>query len=65
MKALLAQIGNNRKSHLVKFVSRALTTTAKNYSTCKKKAFAVIIDFRMFRVYLLSSAPNEVTTEQD
>lgn len=65
MRAILAEIENDRKSHPVEFARITLMTAEKDDSTHEKKALAVIFGWRKCHVYLLYTASIEVNNDYD
>ena len=53
--AVLAQKKKDGKIHPVKYASRTMNKTERDYSDCEREALAVIFAFEEVRVYLLST----------
>lgn len=62
--AVLSQQQTDNRVHPIQFSSRTMTRAERGYSACEKEALAVIFALRKFRVYLLSSDPFTVYSDQ-
>lgn len=55
VRAVLAQNKKNGKVNPLKYASRTMKKTERDYSACEREALAVIFAVKKFRVYLLST----------
>lgn len=62
--AVLTQKDDDGKTHPVQFASRTMTVAERKYSACEREALAVIFALRKFRLYLLSTEPFILMTDQ-
>lgn len=62
--AALSQRNSDDHVHPIQFASRTLTSTEQNYSVCEREALAVVFGLRKFRLYLLSTEPFLLLTDQ-
>ncbi len=53
--AVLSQEDDDGSVHPLRFASRTMNTTERNYDVCEREALAVIFALKKFRVYLLGS----------
>lgn len=64
IRAVLSQRKTDSQLHPFQYASRTMTSSERQYSACEREALAVIFALRKFRLYLLSSNPFTLLTDQ-
>lgn len=64
MGAVLSQTGEARLFHPVQYASHTLKVAERKYSVWEREALAIVFGLRKFCVYLLSTQPFLLYTDQ-
>lgn len=64
LAAVLSQVKEDSKKHAIQYASRTITKAERNYSACERDALAAVFALKKFRMYLPSSIPFVLETDQ-